>query len=88
MGNYLDGVGKQKCGHCGLSRTKKGHDGCIGTLNGVMNACCGHGQNSMAYVQLNHSDYKNNPNKKLLKGNDAIEYIKKNSKVFTKKSIK
>ena len=39
MSNYLDGYGKETCGHCGLRRTVEGHDGCIGTLSNVMNAC-------------------------------------------------
>lgn len=39
------------CGHCGLENTKEGHDGCLGTLPYVMNACCGHGNDSDAYVQ-------------------------------------
>jgi hypothetical protein len=40
------------CGHCGLSDTSEGHDGCLGTLPGVVNACCGHGDNRTAYVQF------------------------------------
>src|SRR5690625_1901227 len=40
------------CGHCGEHNTKEGHDRCLGTLPGVMNACCGHGQTNEAYVQL------------------------------------
>lgn len=39
------------CGHCGLANTPEGHDGCLGTLPGVMNACCGHGTGE-AYVQF------------------------------------
>lgn len=40
------------CGHCNLFSTPEGHDGCLGTLSGVMNACCGHGQESDAYIQF------------------------------------
>ena len=40
------------CGHCGMFSTPEGHDACLGTLLGVMNACCGHGQVSDAYVQF------------------------------------
>ena len=40
------------CGYCGRSYTKEGHDGCLGTLPGVMNACCGHGVTKEAYVQF------------------------------------
>ena len=42
----------RECGHCGLSNTPEGHDACLGTLPGVSNACCGHGDVSQAYVQL------------------------------------
>ena len=75
MANYLDGYEKDVCGHCNLKRTSEGHDGCIGTLPNVMNACCGHGEDSVAYVQLNHKDYVTDPNKKLIKGKEAIVMI-------------
>lgn len=39
------------CGYCGLVNTDDGHDGCLGELQGVMNACCGHGQVDIAYLQ-------------------------------------
>lgn len=42
---------RSACGYCSLERTPEGHDGCIGTLPGVMNACCGHGEERMAYIQ-------------------------------------
>lgn len=40
------------CGRCGEFSTTEGHDNCLGTLPGVMNACCGHGVGSEAYVQF------------------------------------
>lgn len=40
------------CGLCGRANTAEGHDGCLGTLPGVMNACCGHGRLREAYVQF------------------------------------
>lgn len=40
------------CGHCDQPSTIEGHDACIGTLIGVMNACCGHGNTDQAYVQF------------------------------------
>lgn len=43
---------KRPCGHCGLQNTDEGHDGCLGTLPGIMNACCGHGRVGGAYVQF------------------------------------
>lgn len=43
---------ERDCGHCGKPRTPEGHDGCLGTLPGVANACCGHGIAKEAYVQF------------------------------------
>lgn len=40
------------CGKCGQHNTPEGHDACLGTLLGVVNACCGHGVDSEAYVVL------------------------------------
>jgi len=79
MGNYLDGYKKKFCEHCKMKRTEDGHDACIGTLKNVMNACCGHGENNAAYVQFNHKNYKKEPNKRLLQGEKALEYIKQHS---------
>ncbi len=42
----------RSCGHCNVESTPEGHDGCIGHLSGVMNACCGHGESSAAYIQF------------------------------------
>jgi len=38
------------CGQCGRSNTAEGHDGCLGALPSVANACCGHGDERGAYV--------------------------------------
>ena len=65
-----------RCNYCGLPNTKEGHDGCIGTLKNVMNACCGHGHTRAAYVQFYHDNYKNEPNKKRIEGEEALKYIK------------
>jgi hypothetical protein len=43
---------ERPCGYCGKHSTKEGHDACLGTLQGVMNACCGHGIYQEAYVQF------------------------------------
>ncbi len=40
------------CGKCGRERTSEGHDACLGTIPGVMNACCGHGGSTRPYMQL------------------------------------
>ena len=38
------------CGHCGLPTTAEGHNGCLGTISGATNACCGHGVECESYV--------------------------------------
>lgn len=55
------------CGNCGKPSTREGHDGCLGSLSGVMNACCGHGIENEAYVQFSA--------KRTIRGKDAIEKI-------------
>ena len=55
------------CGHCGRPDTTEGHDGCLGTLAGVRNACCGHGDPEAAYVQLVGG--------RRLGGTDALRWI-------------
>ncbi len=40
------------CNNCNQRRTHKGHDACLGTLKGIMNACCGHGEVNEAYIQF------------------------------------
>lgn len=53
--NYMQSVQSKpniSCSHCKVEPTKEGHDACLGTLNGVMNACCGHGLDDEAYVQF------------------------------------
>lgn len=43
---------ERPCGFCNKHSTPEGHDACLGTLPGIMNACCGHGQTKEAYVQF------------------------------------
>jgi hypothetical protein len=59
----------RECGNCGKEQTLEGHDGCLGTLDGVMNACCGHGVANEAYIIFDNS--------KELRGYDAIKWIQK-----------
>lgn len=67
------------CGHCGMNDTKEGHDGCLGTLlGGVMNACCGHGQENQAYVQFWGG--------KILCGNIAKNWIEKSKTLAESKA--
>ena len=55
------------CGYCKLPRTDEGHDGCLGTLPGIMNACCGHGNIEEAYIQY--------WDKNIISGSDAVYRI-------------
>lgn len=50
--NNLDEYEKIPCKYCGKYRTYEGHDGCLGELIGIANACCGHGNVNKAYVQF------------------------------------
>jgi hypothetical protein len=34
---------RMPCVKCGKLPTEEGHDACLGTLPGVVDACCGHG---------------------------------------------
>ena len=56
------------CGKCGLSFTPEGHDGCLGEIPGVLNACCGHGSEREAYVQREDGEE--------LRGAEAAEWFK------------
>ena len=55
------------CGHCGMCNTPEGHDGCLGVLPGVTNACCGHGSDNKSYVQFLRGT--------TIRGEDAISFI-------------
>lgn len=60
------------CKHCKIENTPEGHDGCLGILPGVMNACCGHGNDNESYVQF--------PDGKVIRGEKAISFININKK--------
>jgi len=34
---------RRPCRRCGRPPTPEGHDACLGTIDGVTSACCGHG---------------------------------------------
>jgi len=57
------------CGKCGHMPTAEGHDPCLGTLPGVINACCGHGDVRYAYVMFE--------DKSTLRYQDAITWFQK-----------
>lgn len=56
------------CGNCGKLSTPEGHDACLGTLIGIMNACCGHGEEKEAYVQFLDGE--------CIRGKDAIDVMR------------
>jgi len=53
----VEGDHRATCGFCGLHDTPEGHDGCLGTLPNVEEACCGHGDNRQAYVRYDDGSY-------------------------------
>jgi len=55
---------ERACGHCGKTNTPEGYDGCIGRIEGAVNACCGHGNPLNAYIQRTIGD--------CVRGDDAI----------------
>lgn len=59
----------RNCGYCGEDNTKEGHDKCLNTIKGIMNACCGHGVESERYIQFLNGG--------CIRGKQAIEYLKK-----------
>jgi hypothetical protein len=52
--SYAAGSGQfGVCAQCHKHPTKEGHDGYLGILPDlIMNACCGHGEERMAYIQF------------------------------------
>ena len=57
----------QRAGTAESRLHRKRHDGCLGTLPGVVNACCGHGTDGEAYVSLDDG--------RRLAGLDALGWI-------------
>lgn len=70
------GLFNNKCLHCNMFGIIDGdvevYDPCIGKLEGVTNACCGHGHENCAYVQFKPADQIDNQ--------EALDYIKDNKK--------
>lgn len=63
------------CAKCGLGPTKDGdevYDGCLGKLPGpIMNVCCGHGNNSQAYIQ--YWEEEEGGERLIIRGDEAID---------------
>jgi hypothetical protein len=47
-------INKLQCPACELFPTAEGHDACLGTIPGIIAACCGHGYRSECYVKPQH----------------------------------
>lgn len=62
-----DSLVTRACGFCGTCPTVDGHDACVGTLPGVQNACCGHGERRDAYVQFLDGGY--------ISGQEAMDFF-------------
>jgi hypothetical protein len=60
----IENYKERPCKHCGKMYTEEGHDGCLSTLIGIMNACCGHGDINESYVQFLDGE--------CIRGEDAI----------------
>ena len=58
----------RSCWYCGEKNTSEDHDACVGTLAGVINACCGHGNTEDAYVQF--------PGGRCIGGENALAFIR------------
>ncbi|MGB7968246.1 MAG: hypothetical protein WCF28_01595 [Methanobacterium sp.] len=70
--NHLDQSGNRNpCVKCGKLPTKEDHDACIGTLPGVIDACCGHGVKE-AYINFE--------NGLTLRGSLVMEFVQANLK--------
>jgi hypothetical protein len=63
-GTVADDNGRP-CVLCQRPETPEGHDPCLGTLEGVTNACCGHGDVIHAYVSY--------PNGEVIRMQDALD---------------
>lgn len=42
---------KRHCARCGRIPTSEGHDACLGRIEGVKSACCGHGVDNSYVVK-------------------------------------
>lgn len=43
--------GKRRCTRCGKLPTPEGHDACLGRIEGLSSACCGHGVKDPYFVK-------------------------------------
>ncbi len=72
----VDGYQRRPCARCKKPVTKEGHDPCLGTIPNVMNACCGHGDDTEGYIQ--HMDGS------IIRGRAAMTFIEDHHKVLDK----
>lgn len=56
-----DGWRERRCDHCDMVFGQSLHDPCLGWLEGVVEACCGHGDESRRYVTYADGRREGNP---------------------------
>lgn len=61
---------RRPCKQCGKSPTPEGYDACLGELENVINACCGHGVED-GYIQMETSEMTEQQERKVI--NYAID---------------
>jgi len=74
-----DGHQDRPCNHCGELYTLEGHDACIPNLPGVRNACCGHGDQSSAYIQFDDGSH--------IQGINAIKWMDSNRTLLREQKL-
>lgn len=68
---FIPGGGSERpCVGCGLAPTAEGHDACLGLIEGIWSACCGHGVVE-PYLVTNEG--------LCLRGDEAREYFAKHA---------
>jgi len=48
----LEDDGSRPCKRCGKEPTDEGHDACLGRIEGMSSACCGHGSEKPYFVEF------------------------------------
>lgn len=51
-----DATDRRSCPACDMPPTIEGYDACLGYIPGAVNACCGHGDHSRAYIQMDNGN--------------------------------
>lgn len=72
-----------ECRQCGHKKNRLGHDWCIGTLPGIMAACCGHNNPNKEQKDIPYFLFKNGTYVRVIDGTFIVsKYVKFNDKVL------